>query len=136
MSKRIFTPEQIKELLQNPNVAKCSERSISYHKDFKILAVKRYQEGHPPQAIFLEAGFNPAIIGLKTPKWCLQDWLKIFNRKGVAGLKTDGRGRHKSGGRPKSIKHLLDKEKLKYLEAQVAYLRAENDFLAKLRKKS
>jgi transposase len=136
MSKRIFTPEQIRELLQNPNVAKCSEKSIGYSKDFKLRAIKRYQEGCPPKQIFSEAGFNTALIGLKVPKWCLQDWLKIFNAKGEVGLKTDGRGKHKSGGRPKGIKHLSDKDKLKYLEAQVAYLKAENDFLAKLRKKS
>ena len=41
-----------------------------------------------------------------------------------------------SGGRPKSIAGLTDKEKLKRLEAEVAYLKEENRFLAKLRKKS
>jgi hypothetical protein len=36
------------------------------------------------------------------------------------------------GGRPKT-KNLSDKEKIEYLETKVAYLKAENDFLAKLR---
>jgi hypothetical protein len=136
MSKRIFTPEQVTDLLQNPYVTKCSDRSIGYRKDFKIFAIKRYQEGWSPQQIFREAGFNTAIIGSKTPKWCLKRWLTTFQTKGEIGLKTDSRGQGKGGGRPKGIKHLSDKEKLKYLEAQVAYLKAENDFLAKLRKKS
>lgn len=30
-------------LLQNPNVAKCSEKLISYRNDFKISAVKHYE---------------------------------------------------------------------------------------------
>ena len=55
MSKRIFTQEQIVSFLQNKNVAACSEKSITYHKDFKLAAVKRYQEGLPPLAIFTEA---------------------------------------------------------------------------------
>ena len=136
MSKRIFAPDQIKELLQNPNVANCSEKSILYHKEFKISAIKKYHEGTPPSWIFREANFDLNFIGRKTPKRCLQRWLKIFREKGEAGLETDNRVRHKSGGRPKGINHLSDKEKLKYLEAEVAYLKAENSFLAKLRKKS
>ncbi len=136
MGKRIFTPDQIKELLQNPNVANCSEKSISYHKDFKVSAVNKYHEGMSSSWIFRGANFNLNLIGRKTPKRCLQRWLKIFRKKGEAGLETDNRGQHKSGGRPKDIKHLSDKERLKYLEAEVAYLKAENSFLAKLRKKS
>jgi len=136
MGKRIFNKEQIKTLLQNPNVAGCSEKSISYRKDFKILAVKKYHEGLPPSEIFRQAGFNIGIIGHKTPKECLQRWKKVFKDRGKAGLKTDGRGQSKAGGRPKSLANLTDEEKLKRLEAEVAYLKEENRFLAKLRKES
>jgi hypothetical protein len=45
MSKRKFTKEQIGELLKNANVVKCSEKSITYSKEFKVWAVKRYGEG-------------------------------------------------------------------------------------------
>jgi hypothetical protein len=136
MSKRRFTEEQIKELLQNPNVANCSEKSILYHKDFKVAAIKKHLEGMPPSWIFKEANFNLAVIGHETPKWCMSRWLETFREKGEGGLKEDGRKNSNPRGRPKSIKHLSDKEKLKYLETQVAYLKAENAFLAKLRKKS
>src|SRR5665811_2559470 len=44
MSKRIFNEDQIKELLANPNVSRCSEKSITYGKAFKILAIKKYYE--------------------------------------------------------------------------------------------
>lgn len=134
MSRRIFTREQIEILLQNAHVAGCSEKSISYRKDFKILAVKQYQDGLSPSEIFKQAQFNIAVIGAKTPKHCLRRWLKIFRQRGEEGLLTDGRGAHKSGGRLKSTKHLTGEEKLKRLEAEVAYLKEENRFLAKLRK--
>jgi hypothetical protein len=135
MSQRIFNEEQIKELLKNPNVANCSNKSITYKKDFKISVVKRYQEGFPATLIFKQAGFNIDFIGRKTPKWCLERWRKTFKKKGEEGLKMDERGKSKGGGRPKT-NWSNEKEKIKYLETQIAYLKAENDFLAKLRKKS
>ena len=133
MSKRIFTEKQTKELLQNPNVANCSEKSITYKKDFKISTVKKYQEGLPASEIFKQAGFNVDLIGREVPKWCLGRWRRTFKSKGIKGLSNESRG--KGGGRPKT-NWSKEKEKIKYLEAENAYLKAENDFLAKLRKKS
>lgn len=133
MSKRIFDNKQIKELRQNPNVERCSEKSITYKNDFKIVAVTEWQTGLPPQKIFMQAGFNINLIGNETPKQCLRRWRKIFKEKGNQGLSVEARG--KTGGRPK-VNWENEKEKIKYLETQIAYLKAENDFLAKLRKKS
>jgi len=134
MSKRIFTKTQIELLQKNPNVDCCSERSIGYQKAFKISAVKEWEEGIPPLEIFIQAGFDANMIGKETPNECLFRWRKIYKEKGEAGLKIDGRGKSKSGGRPKTNWE-NDKDKIKYLEAKVEYLKAENDFLAKLRKK-
>ena len=133
MSKRLFNQEQINELLRNKNVAKCSERSISYTGAFKIKAVKQYNdEGLVPNQIFKEAGFDLHLIGRHNPKDCLQTWKKIYASKGRDGLSAESRGKSKGGGRPK-IRYKNDKEKIEYLEAKIAYLDAENDFLAKLR---
>ncbi len=133
MSKRIFSEEQIKTLLQNPNVGRCSDKSITYHKDFKIKAVEKYQEGLSPIEIFKQAGFNINIIGRQKPKWCLYCWLKIFRKNGIEKLSVETRG--KGGGRPKN-NWSNEKEKIKYLETENAYLKEENRFLVKLRKKS
>lgn len=135
MSKRILNEEQIKELLQNPNVERCSKKSITYQKNFKIKALKECHEGLPPIAVFKLAGFNLDMIGRETPKNCLKGWRKIFREKGLQELAVETRGRGKGGGRPKT-NWSNEKEKIKYLETQIAYLKAENDFLAKLRKKS
>lgn len=132
MSKRIFTKEEIESLRKNNNVVKCSERSISYGKDFKIEAVKEYEEGSTGRDIFNRAGFNLEIIGSDAPKSALKRWNKIYRKKGVAGLEIDSRGRNY--GRRKT-KEVIEKDKIKRLEAQVAYLKAENDFLVKLRAK-
>lgn len=135
MSKRIFNEEQIKELLQNQNVERCSEKSITYRKDFKITSVKEYHKGLPPNAIFRQAMFDLSMIGRETPKRCLRSWRKVFEQKGIGELSIETRGRGQGGGRPKT-NWTDEKEKIRYLETENAYLKEENHFLAKLRKKS
>ena len=130
MSNRIFSQEEIKELSKNINVSKCSERSISYSKDFKIKAVRLYSEGMTSSEIFRQGGFLLEMIGLKKPKGCLRRWNKVYRTKGTAGLLIEARGR--GGGRPKKI-NLSDNDRIQRLETEIAYLKAENDFLVKLR---
>ena len=132
MSKIIFNGKQIKNLLENPNVLRCSNKSITYSRDFKINAVELYKQGLNPQEIFVRAGFDLNIIGRGKPKNCLRRWNKVFKEKGLSGL-SEARGR-KSRGRPKR-KNLTDKEKIKELELEIAYLKKERDFLAELRAK-
>lgn len=133
MYKNMFTQEQIETLLKNKNVLRCSSKSITYHPDFKTRAIRLYyDDGLPPSEIFTEAGFDLAVIGAKTPKDCLRRWRKTVEIKGITGLSEDGRGGTKGGGWPKT-KNLTNRERIEYLEAKVAYLKAENDFLAKLR---
>ena len=133
MNKRMFTKEQIQALLENENVAKCSEKSITYSPEFKLNAIRQYYDcGLSPVQIFVDAGFDLSMIGKQTPKYCLRDWKRVHRKNGADGLLKERRGRSKGGGRPKT-KNLTDQEKIEKLEATVAYLKAENDFLAKLR---
>lgn len=132
MSKRRFTEAQIAELSKNKNVSRCSEKSITYDKKFKIWAVEQYAQGQGAVSIFKEANFNLELIGKKTPKNYLGSWRKIYSLKGADGLRVETRGKGKSGGRPKK-NGLTDAEKIKRMEVEIAYLKAENDFLAKLR---
>jgi len=130
MSKRIFSKEQINELLKNRSIEKCSEKSITFTKAFKMRAVVLYEQGVTSPEIFRQAGLNLTMVGRNQPKDCLRRWNKIVKKKGTKGL-SEVRGK-KSSGRPK-IKNLTTADKIQRLEAEVAYLKAENDFLAKLR---
>jgi hypothetical protein len=134
MSIKIFTREQIQELLKNKNVVRVV-KTIVYSKDFKIKAVNLYnKQGLTSREIFKQAGFDLNVIGKQRPRNCLSIWNRIYRINGKAGLKTETRGKGKGGGRSK-IKNFTDRDKIKYLEAEVAYLKVENDFLAKLRAK-
>jgi len=132
MSKRRLNKEQMEQLLSNPNISKCSEKAITYSKEFKIRAVSQYQSGLTAKQIFNEANLGVELVGENSAKNCIRDWVKIYKTKGVGTLAVEARGR--CGGRPKT-KWTSDADKIKYLEAKVAYLKAENDFLIKLRAK-
>jgi len=114
MTKRILTKEQIEQLEQNPNVVSCSPKSISYHPDFKAKALHASMKDYRnSREIFESAGFDLKIIGNDVPHQCISRWKK----NGITG---------KRGG----VKRVFPT-----LEAQVAYLKAENAFLRKLRAK-
>lgn len=132
MSKRIFTGEQIEGLLKNKNVKRCSEKSITWSYEFKTAAVHLYKKGLTSTEIFRQAGFDLGVIGKDKPKGYLRDWNRVVRKRGLEGL-SEVRGKN-STGRPKT-KNLTKTDKIKRLEAEVAYLKAENDFLVKLRAK-
>lgn len=133
MGKRNFKAEEIASLLQNKNVVRCSNKSITYSHEFKVQAIKKYKEGISSREIFESAGFDLNLIGIDTAYDRIKEWNKIAREKGEASLSSENRGRG-SRGRPK-LKGLTDQERLEYLEAKVAYLKAENEFLTQLRKK-
>jgi len=132
LTKYTFTNEQIETLNNNKNVIKCSAKSITYSQDFKRLAVAKYFEnGCSPNQIFDEAGFPLEWLGEHRPKCCLKKWRNDYKNQDISTLLIEKRG---GAGRKKARKKYKDtSEKIEYLETKIAYLEAENDFLAKLR---
>lgn len=132
MSKHLYSNTEMKQLEDNPNVVKVSERSITYHPLFKKAAIQEYQNGNFPSQIFEEHGFDLVVIGKDQPRRCLKRWRNTFEKYGELGLEGDRRGKG-SKGRPSS-KKMSAEEKLEKAEARIKYLEAENDFLKKLDK--
>lgn len=124
---------QIEDLLKNPNVAKCSAKSISYTGNFKTSVLKQNKiDGLPVKDIFTRAGFDLNVIGKSSPEDCLKTWRKIVKVNGEGALMTERRGKSLGGGRPKT-RGMTDAEKIERLEATVAYLQAEKAYFMKLR---
>lgn len=106
-------------------------KQTKYSKEFKIKAVKQYnEEGLTPKEIFKQSGLDLSKTTKKNPGHCLSRWNKTYKEKGEKGFSNSRKGQ---GGRPRILKFKNEKEKIKYLELQVKYLKAENDFLIKLR---
>jgi len=128
----MFNEEQVKELLKNKNILRCSAKSITYSKEFKLRALKQYfEEGMGPSQIFESAGLSKNWLGKYRVKGCLRRWRNKYKTEGQEALLKENRGG--SGRRKKGAYHKDDKEKIEYLETKITYLEAENDFLAKLR---
>ncbi len=122
MTRKTFTSEQIKKLSKNKNIARCGDNSVRYTKSFKAAALKKYNEdGLSAVEIFKEAGFDLDIIGVRRPNKLMHQWNKAFGHA------------IRQGNTVITIKRIENRRKVKTLEAKVAYLQAENDFLANLR---
>jgi len=134
MEKIKFNSEQISELLRNEHIDKCSSKSITYNKTFKLLAIQRYAEGMTATQIFRSVGLPQELVGEYVPDCCLNRWRKTFKVKGSAGLVVEERGRATGSQRGRHrTKNLTDAERIKRLEIENAYLKAKYDFLVKLR---
>ncbi len=132
MNTHIHSSEEIDSLNNNPYVERCTTKSITYTYEFKKKAIEQYNKGMGSKEIWKRAGFDISQWRKTYPKDCMKDWKDIVKKKGIEGL-IDMRGKG-STGRVKT-KGLTDTDKIKRLEIEVAYLKAENDFLAKLRAK-
>ena len=113
MSKRILTKQQQNILRTNTHVSSCTSKSITYSKEFKRHVLHAYQEEYRnAREIFESAGFDLDIIGHDIPHQCITRW----KRDGIEGK----RGRSKKKAFPS-------------LEAELAYVKAENTLLKQLR---
>ena len=131
MSTHIFTSEEVGKLSRNPWVLKCSERSITYTYDFKRQALEQHSQGISPRDVWRRAGFDISRWKKDYARDILKGWKRIVKKRGFKGL-AGSKGRPR--GLPKT-KAATDADKIKHLELEVAYLKAENDFLERLRAK-
>ena len=80
--KNAFTAEQLEELLQSPHVSYVSRSTISYTLKFKEMAWQRYCDGVDPPRIFLDAGFDPNVLGSIRIKGFF-DQLRYWQERGM-----------------------------------------------------
>lgn len=127
--RTIFSNEEVAVLKQNPNVFSCTDKSVNYTYEFKKHALELHKEGVYAREIWKRAGFDVSKWRDDYCRSTLKDWKKIVKKRGIEGLLKVGGIQYDRG--PTKV----DADKLKRLELQVKYLKAENDFLAKLRAK-
>ena len=128
MSKKIFSDKEVSRLAKNQNILKVSNKSITYSFEFKKKFIDEYKLGKTTRVIFEEAGLDIEILGKRRIETASNRWRKAFKEKGELGLKDT---RKKFSGRSVS-RELTDSEKIKRLEAQIEFLKIENEFLKKL----
>lgn len=126
MSKIIFTKQEIETLQNNTNVARVSERAITYTDAFKHTFLDAYLAGKLPRHIFEENGFDVEVIGMKRIEQSAYRWKKAYEKDGSIGL-TDSR--KSNAGRPLTREltstEIIERQeaRIKLLEGQVALLK-------------
>lgn len=128
MSKIIFTKQEIKILQNNTNVARVSERAITYTDAFKHTFLDAYLAGKLPRHIFEENGFDVEVIGMKRIEQSAYRWKKAYEKDGSIGL-TDSR--KSNAGRP-LIRELTSTEIIERQEARIKLLEGQVALLKKL----
>lgn len=120
-----FTDQERKLLKSNKYVKKVTESNIHFTVQFKKYAIKQYNNGVLPAEIFAEAGVDVEKFDRGYARKSISRWQNIIEKNGVKSLGSERRGKG-STGRPKKVK------KFKSEKEELAYLRAENEFLKKL----
>lgn len=124
MSQR--KPRDLSKYKNNPYIEKITESNIQFTKEFKIKCIKQYQSGQSPVDIFTEAGIDLSDFNENYASKTVQRWISAAKEYGLNRIDQERRG-ISSSGRPSIGK------KFKSLEEEIIYLRAENDFLKKIR---
>ncbi len=124
-----FSSDEVAKLKQNPCVFSCTERSINYTFEFKKRALELHREEVTAREIWKRSGFEVDKWKSYYFRCTLRDWKQIVKKNGVEGLLKPGGIQFDRGP------DRTDKDKLKRLGLEVKYLKAENDFLVKLRAK-
>ena len=126
MSKITFSKEAIERLNQNTYVKRVSEKSITYSDEFKRIFIEEYLRGRTPRSIFIDAGFDVEILGVKRYQQAAARWIKAYNKDGIIGLRDT---RRENSGRtsntPLSKDDIISKQeaKIKLLEEQLELLK-------------
>lgn len=102
-------------------------KNRAYSKEFKLQAINRILINHESiNSVAIDIGLISAGV--------LHNWLSKFKENGYNVVEK------KKGRKPKSMtktknndKELSEKEKIKKLEDEIIYLKAENEYLKKLR---
>ena len=132
MRTHIYSIDEINKLEKNPYVEKCTYNSLKYTDAFKKQALELHEQGITSREIWRRSGFDVHIWRKRYAKDCIRDWKVRATDIRVEGLVKEKK--QEDGNKPKT-KEVIDKKQVKRLELEIAYLRAENDFLVKLRAK-
>ena len=102
-------------------------KNRTYSKDFKLQIINRILISHESiNSVALDIGLVSSGI--------LHNWLSKFKENGYNVIEKKKGRKPKSMTKPKkNNKTLSEKEKIKQLEDEILYLKAENEYLKKLR---
>ena len=122
-----FTREQMDHLRVNHYVQSVSTSTIRFTEEFKRYFYQRHKEGVSAQAILLECGIDPDILGQSRV-----DGLRYTINKHAKREEGFADNRQNNYRRPPKSGNETVETRIKQLEHELAYTRQEVEFLKKL----
>ncbi len=119
MTKMKYSKKQLEKLSKNIHIKSCTQRYITYTDDFKIKAIKLYNDWLYPKRIFRDFGFPDFVVETEAPKWALKRWRKKIKEWWFTNLVSSKKWRKKKDNL--DISKMNKDEYIEYLEAKVAY---------------
>ena len=128
--QKLFAPEEIITLRDNPYTARVSQKTISFTLAFKEAFWQGYEEGRSPVQLVRELGYDPAILGQ----------IRIDGiAKNIKNEANSELGLHQ-GPAPRSRRQLTEddlsalsqRQAMKQMQCELIYLRQELEFIKKI----
>ncbi|OLU47795.1 HTH domain-containing protein [Dubosiella newyorkensis] len=110
MNRNYFTEEQIKQLKSNAYTKYVSPKTLKFTDEFKELFLEKYLQGFSPKVIFIEAGYDPLVVGER----------RMANTAFLV-MKKDS-----------EVKKSTEDSEVKHLKSEVKALRKELETLKKI----
>lgn len=78
MGRGRLNREEVRILKDNPYVVDVSEERVVYSDEFKHRFINEYLQGKKPKQIFMDAGFDPRVLGSKRIERAAARWRESF----------------------------------------------------------
>jgi transposase len=127
MNQKKFTEKEMNELRKHPYVQSVTSTLITYTDEFKRIFIAEDRDGKLPREIFRDHGFDVDLLGGSRIRKAAYRWRKAYKKQGIDGL-NDAR---KHPGKKEKKEASLQEQNAR-MEAQIQFLKAENELLKKL----
>ena len=130
MARGKLSEEEMNILRKNKYVSDVEENRIIYTNEFKFHYMHEYLAGKKPHQIFVEAGFDPHILGAKRIERASHRWRESYAAGSLGsyrdGVSRKGKEAAKNQGNEEYEKclEIIGKQK-----KEIEFLKRENDFL-------
>ena len=127
---KLFTPEEVKNLSNNPYTYRVSHQTIRFTLAFKEAFWYGYQEGRTPTQLLRELGYDPDVLGEARVAGIARHIRDQVNSE--YGLRQSPVPRSRQTLQEADMKVLSQSQAMKAMQREIIYLRQELEFIKKI----
>lgn len=128
--RKKFTPEEIDVLAANPFTSKVDFYHIQFTLEFQNIFLARYEAGESSMEIFIDLGYDPAILG-NNRIYNYYRQLKTRLDRGQSLTERSGNARIQKPANT-DYNTMPSQQSVAAMQRELAYLRQQLEFLKKI----